>query len=43
MGQKRIGLFKDKIEERIDINSIEDIYKYSKQILEAIVEHMPKD
>jgi len=41
--KKRIGLFKDKIEEKVDINSIEEIYKYSKQILEALVEHMPKD
>ncbi len=37
--KKRIGFFKEKIEERIDLDKVEDIYKYSDKILAAIGEY----
>lgn len=38
--QKRVGLIKDKTEERVDIDRIEDLYKYAGRIKEAIKEYL---
>lgn len=39
--KKRIGLFKEKFEDKVDIDSIEDIYKFGQRILETLDEHLP--